>query len=324
MTTAEQKPARVLYGGQAIIEGVMIRGRTHAAIAIRKESGEITRHRLDLDAWPNAPGRKHPIVRGVIVLLETLILGMKALAISANEAMPDDPDDDGPKQELGKGSIAVMLTVSLVFGVALFFLLPLFASSLLERAGANELTANIAEGMIRLGLFIGYVWLIGKMSDIRRVFGYHGAEHKSVAAHEAGEPMTVESVRRFPEAHPRCGTSFLMTVVTVSIMIFIFIPRDPFWLLIGSRIVLIPFIAAISYELIRYAGTHSGQLWVRVLGAPNLLLQNLTTRAPDDSMIEVAIAAMNYALELDGEIEPQEAQGAEPEVAPEQVSTDPD
>ena len=294
-----ETPRRVLYGGQAVVEGVMIRGRDHAALSIRRDDGTIVRHSIDLSWWSNLRIRKIPVLRGVAVLAETLVVGMQALSISATEASPPD-EKTGEREELGKGGMAVMLFLSLVVGIGIFFLLPLFVSRLAENAGANAFTANVVEGLVRLLIFVGYIWLIGRMNDIRRVFGYHGAEHMSVAAHEAEEPLTIDSVRRFPEAHPRCGTSFLLTVVVVSILLFIFIPREPVWLLIGSRIVLIPVITAISYELIRYAGMHPTQFWVRMLGAPNLWLQELTTRPPEDAMIEVAIDAMNYALELDG------------------------
>ena len=302
MSTSLEQPQterRVLYGGQAVVEGVMIRGRDHAALSIRRDDQSIARHEIDLTSWSKVRARRIPMMRGVVILTETLIVGMRALSISASEAAPPN-EKTGEREEFGKGSIAVMLLISLVAGIGIFFLLPLGLSRLAENAGANAFTANVIEGAVRLAIFVGYIWLIGRMSDIRRVFGYHGAEHMAVAAHEAGEPLTVESVRRFPEAHPRCGTSFLMTVVVVSILIFIFIPRDPVWLLVGSRIVLIPVIGAISYELIRYAGTHPTLFWVRLLGAPNLWLQNLTTRPPEDGMIEVAIDAMKYALELDG------------------------
>ncbi|MDA1296941.1 MAG: DUF1385 domain-containing protein [Chloroflexi bacterium] len=302
MSTSLEHPQaerKVLYGGQAVVEGVMIRGRDHAALSIRRDDQSIARHEIDLTSWSKVRARRIPMMRGVVVLAETLMVGMRALSISASEAAPPN-EKTGEREEFGKGSMAVMLLISLVAGIGIFFLLPLGLSRLAENAGANAFTANVIEGAVRLAIFVGYIWLIGRMSDIRRVFGYHGAEHMAVAAHEAGEPLTVESVRRFPEAHPRCGTSFLMTVVVVSILIFIFIPRDPVWLLVGSRIVLIPVIGAISYELIRYAGTHPTLFWVRLLGAPNLWLQNLTTRPPEDGMIEVAIDAMKYALELDG------------------------
>ena len=266
MSTSLEHPQaerKVLYGGQAVVEGVMIRGRDHAALSIRRDDQSIARHEIDLTSWSKVRARRIPMMRGVVVLAETLMVGMRALSISASEAAPPN-EKTGEREEFGKGSMAVMLLISLVAGIGIFFLLPLGLSRLAENAGANAFTANVIEGAVRLAIFVGYIWLIGRMSDIRRVFGYHGAEHMAVAAHEAGEPLTVESVRRFPEAHPRCGTSFLMTVVVVSILIFIFIPRDPVWLLVGSRIVLIPVIGAISYELIRYAGTHPTLFWVRV------------------------------------------------------------
>ena len=321
LSSAKPHRGPVLYGGQAIIEGVMIRGRTHAAIALRKSSGRLVRHALPIQGWANSGARRLPLVRGVIVLAETLVMGMKALTISANEAADEETAAEavagadgaaaGPRESagqavdaMGRGAMAGMLGIAILFAVAIFFLAPLFLSRAVESAGASGLTANIAEGAIRLGLFVGYVWLIGRMSDIQRVYGYHGAEHMAVAANESGAPLTVESVRRFSPAHPRCGTSFLLTVVFVSILLFIFIPREPMWLLVGSRIVLIPVIAAVSYEFIRFSGTRQDNPLVRLASMPNLLLQKLTTRQPDDSMIEVAIDAMEYALELDGVREP--------------------
>ncbi len=297
---AAPKSKRVLYGGQAVIEGVMIRGRTRAAVSVRKMDGTIARRSLPLESWANSRARQLPMVRGVLVLLETLLVGMKALTLSANEAAEEEPEEgkEAPSQMSSVG-MAVMLTMSLGLGILLFFMVPLFASSGVEAIGASAFMANVMEGVFRLVLFIGYIWLIGRMSDIQRVFGYHGAEHMTVATHEAGEPLTVDSVRRFPKAHPRCGTSFLMTVVLVSIVAFILLPRDPFWFLVASRIVLIPVIASISYELIRFGGLHQGNLAVRMFNAPNLLLQDLTTRDPDNSMIEVAIDAMDHALEMD-------------------------
>ena len=287
----------VLYGGQAVIEGVMIRGQSRAALAVRRSDGSIIRRSIPLESWANSSLRKIILLRGVLVLLETLLVGMKSLTISANEAAIDEnPDED---QQISSFAMASLLTVSLLLGIGIFFLVPVFASTLVENAGSNEFGANLAEGLIRLGLFIGYVWLIGKMNDIKRVFGYHGAEHMVVHAHEAGEPLTLESVRRFPAAHPRCGTSFLMTVVLVSIILFMFFPRDPFWFLIVSRIILVPIIAGISYEFIRFAGTHQGNVWIRIFNSPNLLLQDLTTRKPDDGMMEVAITAIDYAIALD-------------------------
>jgi uncharacterized protein YqhQ len=293
------KKRPVLYGGQAIIEGVMIRGQSRAALAVRRPDGLIIRRSIPLESWANSSLRNIALLRGVLVLLETLLVGMKSLTISANEASTDEnPEGDA---QLSNVAMATLVGVSLVLGIVIFFLIPVFVSRLVENSGANNFVANLVEGGIRLALFIGYVWIIGKMNDIKRVFGYHGAEHMVVHAHEAGEPLTVESVRRFPPAHPRCGTSFLMTVVLVSIVMFMFFPRDPFWFLVVSRIILVPIIAGISYEFIRFAGTHQGNILVRLFNSPNLLLQDLTTRQPDDGMMEVAITAIEYAIAIDEE-----------------------
>jgi len=277
----------------------MIRGQSRAALAVRRPDGIIVRRSIPLETWANSSLRNIPFLRGVLVLLETLLVGMKSLTISANEAAADEnPEED---QQLSSVAMASLLTVSLVLGIGIFFLIPVFLSRLVENSGANNFTANLVEGGIRLALFIGYVWIIGKMNDIKRVFGYHGAEHMVVHAHEAREPLTLESVRRFPPAHPRCGTSFLMTVVLVSIIMFMFFPRDPFWFLVVSRIVLVPIIAGISYEFIRFAGTHQNSIWIRMFNSPNILLQDLTTRQPDDGMMEVAITAIEYAIAMDEE-----------------------
>ncbi len=296
----QQKAKRVLYGGQAVIEGVMIRGRTQAALAVRRPDGTIGLRTLPLETWANGKAREFPLARGVLVLLETLMVGMKALAISAEEAAPEH---QAGKPEGKSGSAAttagmvVMLVVALALGIALFFVLPLFVSRLAEPAG--DIWANLTEGLLRLAIFLGYIWAIGRMKEIRRVFGYHGAEHMAVSALEHGQPLTIPSLKKFPTAHPRCGTSFLLTVVLVSVIVFMFVPRDPFWVTLLSRVILIPAIAAISYEFIRYSGTHLENVWVRVVTWPNLLLQGLTTRQPDEQMMEVAIEAMNYAIALD-------------------------
>ena len=278
----------------------MIRGQRRAALAVRRPDGLIIRRSIPLENWANSSLRNIALLRGVLVLLETLLVGMKSLTISANEAAIDENTDEDDAQ-LSNVAMATLLGVSLVLGIVIFFLIPVFVSRLVENAGANNFYANLVEGGIRLGLFIAYVWLIGKMNDIKRVFGYHGAEHMVVHAHEAKEPLTVESVRRFPPAHPRCGTSFLMTVVLVSIIMFMFFPRDPFWFLVVSRIILVPIIAGISYEFIRYAGTHQGNIWIRLFNSPNILLQDLTTRQPDEGMMEVAITAIEYAIAIDEE-----------------------
>ncbi len=284
----------------------MIRGRAQAAVTVRRASGEIVRHAIPVGGWSGSRWRRLPLTRGVLVLLETLIVGMKALTVSANEAVVDTPGQDGEEAPpLSTASIVAMIALALVIGIGIFFIIPLFVSEGAEAWTGSAVLANIVEGLLRLGLFLGYIWLIGQMSDIRRLFGYHGAEHMVVSAHEAGMPLEVAAVRKFPTAHPRCGTAFLLTVVLVSMILFMFIPREPFWLLFASRLLLIPPIAAISYELIRFAGTHSGHAVVRALSSPNLLLQKMTTRQPDDGMIEVAIDAMNYVQELDGTASPE-------------------
>ena len=275
----------------------MIRGQSRAALAVRRPDGIIVRRSVPLESWANSSLRKIAFLRGVLVLLETLIVGMKSLTISANESAAGE--DEIKEQEFSSLAMAGLLSVSITLGIVVFFLIPVFISRLVENVGANNFTANFVEGGIRFGLFIAYVWLIGRMDDIKRVFGYHGAEHMVVHAHEAGEPLTIDSVKRFPPAHPRCGTSFLMTVVLVSIIMFMFFPRDPFWVLLVSRIVLIPIIAGMSYEFIRFAGTHQGNVLVRVSSYPNILLQDLTTRQPDNDMMEVALVAIEYAMALD-------------------------
>ncbi len=280
------------------MEGVMIRGYNGISLSVRLPDGSIVRRRLYLPGWSRGKAKRFPFARGILVMLETLIMGLKTLDLSARLVAGEETTAErGMASKIGTG---VTFAVSIVLGIGLFFLLPLYLSELVENTGVGPLYANIVEGAIRLGIFIGYLWGIGFIPDVRRVFGYHGAEHMTIAAIEAGRPLDTEEVRRFPREHPRCGTSFLLTVVIVSVIVFSLLPREPLWLLVSSRIVLIPFIAALSYEIIRYAGTHSGQWWVRYLVLPNLLTQKMTTRVPDDSMIEVAMDAMRSALALDG------------------------
>ena len=232
-------------------------------------------------------------MRGVIAMAETLTLGMRALSYSANVAA------EAEGEEIGKGSMAVMMLVSLSIAIGIFFLVPVLASDRLEGLLGSSLLANIAEGIIRLALFLGYILLISRMNDIRRVFMYHGAEHMTVHAQERGDPLEVEHIRKYPTAHPRCGTAFLLVVMVVAIIAFIFVGREPFWWLIVSRVVLVPFIAAVSYEVIRFSGRHAGNPLVGLITAPSLALQSLTTRQPDDDQIEIAITAMEQAQAAD-------------------------
>jgi uncharacterized protein YqhQ len=284
---------RPTYGGQAVIEGVMIRGQRSASVAVRRPDGTIALRTDAINPVFTGRLRKLPLVRGVITLIESLTIGMRALIFSANVGM------EAEGQEIGKGAMASVLAFSLAFAVGLFFLVPVVASRPLEGALGSDVASNMAEGLIRLVIFLAYVYVIGRMDQIRRVFMYHGAEHMTVHAHEHLDQLELESVRAYSTAHPRCGTAFLLTVMLVSIVVFTFVERDPFWWLIASRIVLIPFIAGISYEGIRFAGFHSDNPIVRFVFAPSLALQSLTTREPDDDQIEVAIAAMKQVLAAD-------------------------
>ncbi len=281
------------YGGQAVIEGVMIRGRTNVSVAVRRPDGTIALQSRLLSPLFTGRLRQVPLVRGVIALIETLILGMRALSYSANVGI----EEEG--KEIGKASMVTMTLVSLLFAIGLFFLVPVFASRGLEGALGSSYATNIAEGLIRLVIFLAYILLIGRMSDIRRVFMYHGAEHMTVHAQERGEVLSLESVRKYSTAHPRCGTAFLLVVMVVAIIVFVVVGREPLWWLIASRIVLMPFIAAVSYELIRLSGRHSGNPLVGLISGPSLALQALTTREPEDDQIEIAITAMRRTLEVD-------------------------
>ena len=283
------------YGGQAVIEGVMIRGQRNIAVAVRRPDSSIAVKRQPLTPIFTGPLRRIPLIRGVIAMAETLTLGMRALSYSANVAA------EAEGEEISAGSMAGMMAVSLTIAIGLFFLVPVLASDRLEGLLGSSLMANVAEGVIRLGLFLGYILLIGRMNDIRRVFMYHGAEHMTVHAQERGDPLNVAHIRRYPTAHPRCGTAFLLVVMVVAIVAFIFVGREPFWWLIASRILLVPLIAAVSYEVIRFSGRHADNPLVALITAPSLALQSLTTRQPDDDQIEIAIAAMQQAQAADAE-----------------------
>jgi hypothetical protein len=287
------------YGGQALIEGVMMRGRTTVAMSVRPPSGEIRTMSEPLPAALSADRKliKIPLLRGVFVLYETLVIGTRMLMRSAAIAA------EGEDIELGKGTIALTMVFSLGFAIALFFLLPLFLSTFAEGVADSDFVANAVEGLIRLGLFIAYIVGIGMMSDIRRVFAYHGAEHKAISAYEADRPLTPDEVDAFGTAHTRCGTTFLLIVVVISIFFFSLVPRAgvPLPLLFLSRIVLVPVIAAVAYELVRFGARHYGSPIVRAIYTPGLWLQSLTTRPPDRDMLEVSIASLESCIASDRE-----------------------
>ena len=284
------------YGGQALIEGVMMRGRTSVAMSVRPPSGEIRTMREPLpDALTKSRLVKIPFVRGVFVLYETLVIGTRMLMRSAAIAAEGEDIESSRRMMVGT------MIFSIGFAIALFFVLPLFLSTFAHGATDSGFLANLAEGGIRLVIFIAYIGAIGLMPDIRRVFAYHGAEHKAISANEAREPLTPESVDRFSTAHTRCGTTFILIVVVISIFFFALIPRDgvPIWALALSRIVLVPLIAAVAYELIRFGARYFGNPVVRAIYTPGLWLQSLTTRPPDHSMLEVSIASLEACIEDD-------------------------
>ena len=303
-------PQPFYYGGQALIEGVLIRGQRNVRMAVRRPDGGIWTGPLPLNPLTSGRLRRVPLLRGVLVLAEALLMGMRGLNRSAEIAMadPDEPPvPDGEAPRVGRAervSMALTMAVALVIGVGVFFLLPLLGARSLDEYVASSIVSNLLEGAIRLGLLVGYIWLIGNLRDVKRVFAYHGAEHMTIHAYEHGRPLEPEEIERFPTAHPRCGTAFLLTVVLVSVLVFTMVGRPDLMWAIASRIALLPVIAAVSYEFLRFSGAHSDRAWAQVLAAPGLMLQKLTTRWPDRSQIEVAVAAMNSTLAADGVIEP--------------------
>jgi uncharacterized protein YqhQ len=296
---------KIHVGGQAVIEGVMMRAPRSVAIAVRRPDGEITvKKELVVPLSERFPIVKLPIIRGAVALFTSLIIGIKALNFSANEAMTEEEKDkEGVKEgggELSSWAMAGTMTVAFGFGICLFFLFPLYLTKLMVPViGDNNIVFNLVDGVIRVIVFLLYIWGISRMKDIQRVFQYHGAEHKSIFAFEAGEELIVENVRRFSRLHPRCGTSFLLIVMLVSIAVFSLIPKLwPFYLKAGSRIILLPMIAGISYEFLKWSAANENNALVKMIIAPGLGLQRLTTREPDDSQLEVAIRSLNEALEV--------------------------
>jgi uncharacterized protein YqhQ len=287
------------YGGQALIEGVLMRGRDAIAVALRHPDGHIVYATERLDSgFHGTRWSKWPFVRGLVVLYETLVVGTRWLVRSANVQAADEG------VELGKGSVVLMLGLTLVAGVGVFFLLPLFIASVTTANVENGLVQHLVEGLIRVGIFLGYLVLIGRAPDIARVFQYHGAEHMTIHALEAGDPLTVTDVRKYPTAHQRCGTEFLVVVILLSILAFSLVGRQQPLIMVGSRVLLIPVIAAVGYEILRFGARHRSNPIVKVLLYPGLLVQMITTKQPTDDMIEVAIVSMEQALEADGETIP--------------------
>ncbi len=275
------------YGGQAVLEGVMMRGAHSVAIAMRAPNKEIVIHKEPLGNIYKSNLGKIPFLRGLVMLWDTLGLGMRALTLSANVQTGQDQKLEGP-------ALYLTLGVSLTFAVALFILLPAVVGQLADGfLGWNPWWGNLFEGFIRLLFLIGYIWLVGKLPDIRQVFAYHGAEHKTINAFEAESELTPECVARFSVEHPRCGTAFLLTLVLLSVVLFSLLGPLPWLWRLVSRVLLLPLLAVLAYEYIRWTANHMDSALVRLLVKPNLALQRLTTREPTPDMLEVAIAAFN-------------------------------
>ena len=283
------------YGGQAVIEGVMIRGKEGVAISVRQPNGELNIVRQPLASIYKGRLREMPLVRGIIALVETMVLGTQSLLHSAQVAAAEEGEEKIPTALLW-GTVAV----SLALGVVLFVIVPLLATRyLIDPYIGSALLSNVLEGLIRIGIFIAYLEVISLMPDIKRVFAYHGAEHKVVNAYEAGVPLELEAVKNYSTAHARCGTAFLFIVLIVAIFVFALVGQPTLWIRILSRIALIPVIAVISYEIMKFGAAHVNNPVVRILLAPGLLLQSITTREPDDSQLEAAISALNEVIEID-------------------------
>jgi uncharacterized protein YqhQ len=275
------------YGGQAVIEGVMMRGKKSVAIAMRNPENEIVIHKEPLGNIYKSSLVNIPFLRGLVMLWDALILGMKALTISANTQTGEDEQLEGPLLYLTLG-------ISLTIGIIFFFLAPATIGQFVEKTlGWSSWWGNVVEGIIRLVILIGYIWLVGKYSEIERVFSYHGAEHKTINAFEDGAELTPETVSHYSLEHPRCGTAFLLTLVVFSVLVFSLLGPMPLGLRLLSRVVMIPVIAGLAYEYIRWTANHLDSPVVKVMIKPNLALQRLTTREPSLDMLEVSIASFN-------------------------------
>ena len=285
---------RFYYGGQAVIEGVMMRGQKIMVTAVRRPNGELLMNTQPLATIYTGWMRRAPLIRGIIVLIEALVLGIKNLLYSANVSLEEE------EEKISGGLVWSMVIFSLVLAVSLFFMAPLFLIKLLDPYIHSSLAFHLIEGLIRLAIFVIYLKLMILVPDIKRVFAYHGAEHKTVNAYEDGVPLEVEAIKRYSTAHVRCGTSFLFAVLIIAILVFALVGRpSSLWLMILSRIILIPVIAALSYEVTHFGGRHAKNGLVRAILYPGLLLQKLTTREPDDSQLEVAISALRKVVEIE-------------------------
>jgi uncharacterized protein YqhQ len=294
----------MLVGGQAVLDGVMMRSARGYAVAVRRPDGSVA---IDRDRVASPAGRfpllKLPVLRGSAVLLQSLFLGFRALSFAAHHSVADEDRPAGSKETSASAAIAGAMAFAALFGVGLFLFLPLLLTNLIKghlAPGLGTFAFNATDGGIRIALFFGYLLAISRMRDIQRVFEYHGAEHKVVFTFEAGESLTVENARVKPRLHPRCGTSFLLFVLALSVALFAFVPSSaPLGVKLASRVVLIPVIAGLAYETIRFSSKHVDNPALRLLIVPGLWLQRITTREPADDQIEIAITALREALVFD-------------------------
>ena len=284
---------RFHYGGQAVIEGVMMRGQKSMVTVVRRPNGELAMDTQSLATIYTGWMRKTPLMRGIIVLIEAMVLGIKTLLYSANVSLEEE------EEEISGGLVWALVATSLVLAVGLFFIAPLFLTRLLNPYITSSLVFHLIEGFIRLAIFIAYLKIMTLVPDIRRVFAYHGAEHKTINAYEGGVPLEVEAIKGYSTAHVRCGTSFLFAVLIIAILVFALIGRPSLWLMVLSRITLIPVIAALGYEVTYFGARHIKNGLVRAILAPGLWLQRLTTREPDDGQLEVALSALKKVVEID-------------------------
>ena len=294
MSDSNKKDSQISYGGQALIEGVMIRGKKAAVLAVRNPDGEIIKEQIQFSRFYNRSLLKIPILRGILNLADSLVVGTRALNFSANIA---EGEIDSEKNSEGI-NLAIVISLSLIIAIGIFFVTPALVSRGFHYLGFNNLLVSLLEGLIRLIFVIGYIYLIGLSKDIRRVFQYHGAEHMAVWAHEAGANLSKSNLKNFTKEHPRCGTSFIFLVVMVSIIVFMLFPRDNLIFFVLLRIILVPIIAGISYELLKIGSRSRFKLVKNLLNGPGMLIQKLTTKEPDESQLEVAIESMEYAVKL--------------------------
>jgi len=284
---------RFNYGGQAVIEGVMMRGRRVVVTAVRRPGGGIALDTQPLPAILTSRARKVPLIRGILVLIETMVLGIKSLVYSAEVSMEEE------EEKLSGRATGGIVAGSIAFAVAVFFIAPLFLTRTLDSYIESSIVFNLVEGFIRMAIFLAYLKILTLIPSIGRIFAYHGAEHKAVNAYEAGAPLEMEAVRKCSTAHTRCGTSFLFVVMIIAIVVFALIGRPSLWLMVLSRVALVPVIAGLGYEVTQFGARHTGSSFIRAFLAPGLWLQRMTTREPDDSQLEIGISALRRAVEID-------------------------